>query len=91
MLLGGLHGAEIGAGLGLVVKWIGERALIRVMTQEDGVAALKLLEIAKTPAETRAALHVLSTVAASAGAAQPKSLRELNAEAQKRKSALAGR
>ncbi len=56
---GGLKGAEMGAGLGFITQKIGEQGLVRVMTNLDGVAALKELEAAKTPAQAQAAIRTI--------------------------------
>jgi hypothetical protein len=86
-LLGGLHGAELGAVLGWVVQQIGERKLVDVMTKTDGVAALRAVEQAKTPATMRTAMRALAAAAAASGATRPqvKQLRELNDEARRRR------
>ena len=54
---GGLKGAEMGAGLGFITQKIGEQGLVRVMTNLDGVSALKELEAAKTPTEAQSAIR----------------------------------
>jgi hypothetical protein len=90
-VLGGLHGAEAGAGLGFLLQHIGERALVGVMTRNDGVVALKALAAAKTAAQYQTAMKTLARVAAASSAAQQpanqptKSLKQLQAEAEKRK------
>jgi hypothetical protein len=67
-VIGGIPGAEAGAGLGFILQSIGERALINVMTNTEGVSALKALSEAKTPEAVKAA--TLAVIAASN--AQPK-------------------
>jgi hypothetical protein len=56
---GGLKGAEMGAGIGFITQKIGEQGLVRVMTNLDGVAALKELEAAKTPSQAQAAIKTI--------------------------------
>jgi hypothetical protein len=88
LVAGGLHGAEIGAGLGFLVQQIGERALVNVMTRTEGVAALRAIEAARTPAQMRAAVTALKAAATAAAATgQPRPLRELKAEAEQRRAA----
>jgi hypothetical protein len=62
-MIGGIHGAEYGAGLGFVAQRIGEQGLIRVMTRTDGVTALKSLEMAKTAAEQSKAVARIVSIA----------------------------
>ena len=72
-IVGGIRGAEMGAGMGFILQKIGEQGLIRVMTKLDGVKALESLEDAKTPSETSAATEkIISLGSAGSTAKGPK-------------------
>ncbi|MGA7312633.1 MAG: hypothetical protein WBX22_01560 [Silvibacterium sp.] len=85
---GALGGATTGATLGLLLQGMSERALVDVMTRTEGVRALQAVGAARTPAQLQTAMTKLATAAAASSAArQPKTLRELQAEAARRRPA----
>jgi hypothetical protein len=76
-VLGGWHGAEAGVLIGGLAQQFGERALVRIMTDTDGVRALNAWATAKTPAARAVAFKWLARVAVATSVGQQSSAEQL--------------